>query len=211
MAIKDIPVDIVSDEEFNKRWGTQEDGSWRGYAAGTQTERRRANEADELSAALALEEQKRSALVKEDLARQELAESIRANKANESYQWASLAKRGSGGGSSGGSNLSNTELLNAIRNGAIQYAQGLTKGEPFKETRGLYKGQTFMSSGETPENAAKLTIKMLQSELGNLPISNSNYNDIVKQVYLSLGLEPPTSGSSSNDDLMAALERLRIE
>jgi len=208
MAIKDIPVDIVSDEEFNKRWGTKADGSWRGYAAGTPTEGRRSSEAKELATALALEEEKRANQINEALRERTLDETMRANKANESYRWASLAKSGSG---VGGGTPSNTDLLNAIRNGAIQYAQGLTKGEPFKASRGLYKGETFMSSGETPENAAKLTIKMLQGELGNLPISNSNYNDIVKQVYQSLGLEMPASKDSNTDALAAALERLRSE
>ena len=51
MAIKDIPIDVVPDEEFNARWGTKADGSWRGYAAGTPAEQRRSNEAKALSAA----------------------------------------------------------------------------------------------------------------------------------------------------------------
>lgn len=205
---QDIPIDIIPDRSiggagYGQELVVQQPAGTYKYGPGPSTYLSTAPGTKTLQSK-AFEENKRHNLVAEELSQKQF-------EADEAYRRASLAKRGSGGGSSGGSNLSNTELLNAIRNGAIQYAQRLTQGEPFKETRGLYKGQTFMSSGETPENAAKLTIKMLQSELGNLPISNSNYNDIVKQVYLSLGLEPPTSGSSSNDDLMAALERLRIE
>lgn len=95
--LKDIPIDIVSDDEWNSKWGTKEDGSWRGYAAGTPTEQRRANQARELAEFLALQEDTRSNKVAESLKERELAEMIRANQADESYRWASLAKSGSGG------------------------------------------------------------------------------------------------------------------
>ena len=42
-----IPFKVVPDEEFNKQWLTQPDGSWRGYAAGTPTEAKRSGLADE--------------------------------------------------------------------------------------------------------------------------------------------------------------------
>jgi hypothetical protein len=94
MAIKDIPIDVVPDEEFNARWGTKADGSWRGYAAGTPTEQRRSNEAKALSAALALEEEKRHNTLAETLAQKQF-------EADEKYRWAALAKSGSGGGGGG--------------------------------------------------------------------------------------------------------------
>ena len=198
MAIKDIPVDIVSDEEFNKRWGTKADGSWRGYAPGTPTEQRRSNEAKALSDALELQEKTR-----------QFDETMAEDKRRFELEWPYKVQgynRAASGGGGGTKAPTSSEILSAIRNGAVQYAQQLTQGTPFKASRGLYKGQTFMSSGETPDKAAELTVKMIQSQLGNLPISNANYYDIVKQVYLSLGLEPPSKKDSGQDSLEALVE-----
>lgn len=70
-----IPFKVVSDEEFNNKWGTKADGSWRGYAAGTLTGKGRQNLADEaykkqvLAAdATKFEEEKRARSLAEALA-----------------------------------------------------------------------------------------------------------------------------------------------
>jgi len=70
-----IPIDVVPDEEFNKRWLTQPDGSWRGYAPGTQTEAKRQGLADEAykkealaAEATKFEEEKRARSLAEALA-----------------------------------------------------------------------------------------------------------------------------------------------
>ncbi|HBC94483.1 MAG TPA: hypothetical protein DCZ10_16675 [Pelotomaculum sp.] len=200
----DIPIDIVPDRSiggagYGQELADQHPAGTFKYGSGPSTYLSVAPGTKTL-ASQQLDEQKRSNAFAETLAQKEFD-------SNERYRWAALAKSGSGSGSS--KEPTATEMINAIRNGAVQYAQGLTKGTPFKETRGLYKGQTFMSSGETPEQAAKLTIQMLQGQLGNLPISSSNYNDIVKTVYESLGLKPPTANDSSTDDLAELLAQLR--
>jgi len=180
----DIPIDILPNDSFGRL-----------YKPGTKT-----------LGSKTLDEEKRASGVKEALAQKELDEMVRSNKADEAYKWAAL-NRGGGGG--GGGNPSQATILNAIRNGAVQYAQNLTKGEPFQASRGLWKGQTFMSSGMDPQKAAESTVSMLQSKLGELPISSSNYNDIEKQIYVSLGLPVPTAKQGSNqstaDDLRAML------
>lgn len=190
----DIPIDILPNDSFGRL-----------YKPGTKTLGGKTLDENTRQYGLTLQEEKRASQVREALAQKEYDEMVRSNKANESYKWAALNR----GGGNGGSNPTQTEILNSIRNGAVQYAQGLTKGQPFQASRGLLKGQTFTSSGMDPQQAATSTIQMLQSKLGELPLSSANFADIQKQVYESLGLEMPSTkqsaSGSSPDDLRALL------
>lgn len=93
------------------------------------------------------------------------------------------------------------ETLDAIRSGAIKYAQNLVAGNPFTVERGLEKGKTYLESGKTAEEAAQETINMLNSQLGEMNLSDSQYEDIVKQIYRSLGMDP----SNKDNDVLAQL------
>jgi|GEM_PF-4654781 hypothetical protein len=190
----DIPIDILPNDSFGRL-----------YKPGTKTLGGKTLDENTRQYGLTLQEEKRAAQARETLAQKEYEEMVRSNKADESYKWASLNSRGNGGAAP-----TQTEILNSIRNGAVQYAQGLTKGEPFQASRGLLKGQTFTSSGMGPQEAATSTIQMLQGKLGELPISSSNYNDIVNQVYVSLGLPVPKN-SQAPESLAESIAQMQAK
>lgn len=175
----DIPIDILPNDSFGRL-----------YKPGTKTLGGKQFVEDTRQFDLGLQENKRASLVKEALAQRELDETIRANKANESYKWSALNRSGN----SSAKPPTATEMLNAIRTGAIDFAQRTMKVTPY--------------NADSPYNAVMKTKQLLNAESAKMPIAltPAQYDDIIKSVALAVGYEIP----EKNNDLDALRGSLGI-
>ncbi len=171
----DIPIDVLPDNSFARL-----------YKPGQRTLKSKELDEDTRQYDMSLQEEKRAKEVAEALAQKEYDEMVRSNKADESYKWAALNRSGSGGG--GGSTKAPTaaETLNAIRSGAIDFAQRQMKVIPY--------------NAEAPYNAVQATKQLLNSQLADLGISPTQYNDIINSVSLAVGYQEPAKTTSSAND-----------
>lgn len=206
---QDIPIDIVPDyraggknygQELanNQPRGTYKYGAgpstYSNIAPGTKTLGYRAQELNEAQ----FEEDKRATALAEQISLAKLAMQ-RAN-------------------SGSAKEPTDKEKFSAIQSSALNYMNDLMQTQPTGvisgNDAGIFAGtggqQMGYSGGMSPEKAAEETVKLVQEQLGDMGISRTDYENLVKMIYYSAGLEPPsskTTATADKDDL-AELEKL---
>lgn len=125
---------------------------------------------------------------------QSFAEGQRQFDSSMAARLAGGGSRSSSGGVGGGSIKPPTEKekLMAIQAGAINYMKDLMTNLP--TGMGVIKPPS-------PELAVKDTIRMIQSQLGELQLTSSEYNNLVKMLYNAAGVDPSSGKENSNDIL----------
>jgi hypothetical protein len=128
----------------------------------------------------------------------------------------SMALRTASASKSGSSNIkppTDKERYQAIQAGAINHLQSLLQSsqetyEPFKalnQAFGYPQKEITLNKKISPEEAVNQTIQKIQSQLGDMGLTPTEYNNLVKMLYYSAGLEPVQKAGSgavpSQDDI----------
>jgi len=193
---RDIPIDVVPDHAMGgSNYGQelvnqQAPGSYK-YGSGPSAYLSVAPGTKTL-ASKSFDEEKRARSVAEDLGERKFQEDLRAQKVAE-------ALRASGGGGSGGSSGGTskpptaTERLEAYRKGYVDF--------------GIRQLGVIPYNAEAPYNAFRAVQSLMNQQLADTGLKNTDYNDILKQVALAVGYEMPDkkSGGTDEEELMKML------
>lgn len=175
----DIPIDVLPDDSFARL-----------YKPGQRTLKSKELDENTRQYDTSLQESKRASQVAEALDRAKLDETIRSNKADESYKWAALNKSGGSG-----SSISSADKLNGIRAAAIDFAQRQMKVIPYND--------------EAPYKAVLATKQLLNSQLAQLNLTQSQYDDIIKTVSTAVGYQEQDENSADNASFLNMVNSLK--
>lgn len=204
---RNVPIDVIPDyraggANYGQELINQQPAGTYKYGSGPSTYLSVAPGTKTL-ASRQFDEDKRAKAVSEDLAERSFQEDVRARKVAEALSARKAASSGSGGG------LTDKERFAAIQSGALSHVKELMNPQPTGvvsgNDAGIFLGthgqQMGYGGGMSPEKAAEQTVKLVQEQLGDMGITKTDYENLVKMIYYSVGLEPPSKTAKEEDDL----------